>query len=127
MSSSLTKYNGGLANIIDKGGLSLPFETNIYLQTVLVAGINYYIKEGFSLLEGEKLILKRESDNKYDNYAIVVYTEKSEKIGYIPKRNNKVFARLMDAGKILYAEVRTINYYFEKIDEIWIRIYLKDI
>lgn len=127
MSSSLTNYNGGLVNLIDKGGLSLPFETNIYLQTVLISGINYYIKEGFSLLEEEKLILKRESDNKYDDYAIAVYTEKNEKIGYIAKRNNKVFSRLMDAGKILYAEVRTINYYFEKIDEIWIRIYLKDI
>ncbi|MBS5883686.1 MULTISPECIES: HIRAN domain-containing protein [Clostridium] len=127
MSSSLTKYNGSLANIVDKGELPLPFETNIYLQTVLIAGINYYIEESITLLEGEKIILKREPENKYDKYAIELYTEKNKKIGYVSKRNNKIFARLMDAGKILYAEIRTINYYFEEIEEIWIRIFLKDI
>ena len=94
---SLTKYNGGIANIIDKGELSLPFETDIYLQTVIVAGLRYYIEENIILLEGEKIILKREPENKYDEYAIELYTEKNEKIGYVPKRNNKVFARLMDA------------------------------
>ena len=124
---SLTKYNGGLANIIDKGDLTLPFESNIYLQTVLVAGFKYYIEENITLLEGEKIILKREVDNKYDKYAIELYTEKNQKIGYIAKRNNKIFSRLMDAGKILYGEIRTINYYFEEIEEIWIKIFLKDI
>lgn len=124
---SLTKYNGGLANIIDKGDLTLPFESNIYLQTVLVAGFKYYIEENITLLEGEKVILKREVDNKYDKYAIELYTEKNQKIGYIAKRNNKIFSRLMDAGKILYGEIRTINYYFEEIEEIWIKIFLKDI
>ena len=124
---SLTKYNGGLANIIDKGDLILPFESNIYLQTVLVAGFKYYIEENITLLEGEKVILKREVDNKYDKYAIELYTEKNQKIGYIAKRNNKIFSRLMDAGKILYGEIRTINYYFEEIEEIWIKIFLKDI
>ena len=124
---SLTKYNGGLANIIDKGDLTLPVESNIYLQTVLVAGFKYYIEENITLLEGEKVILKREVDNKYDKYAIELYTEKNQKIGYIAKRNNKIFSRLMDAGKILYGEIRTINYYFEEIEEIWIKIFLKDI
>ena len=124
---SLTKYNGGLANIIDKGDLTLPFESNIYLQTVLVAGFKYCIEENITLLEGEKVILKREVDNKYDKYAIELYTEKNQKIGYIAKRNNKIFSRLMDAGKILYGEIRTINYYFEEIEEIWIKIFLKDI
>lgn len=124
---SLIKYNGGIANIIDNGGLTLPFETDIYLKTVLVAGFKYYIEENITLLEGEKVILKRESDNKYDKYAIELYTEKNQKIGYIARRNNKIFARLMDAGKILYGEIRTINYYFEEIEEIWIKIFLKDI
>lgn len=124
---SLTKYNGGIANIIDNGGLTLPFETDIYLKTVLVAGVKYYIKENITLLEGQKIILKREPENKYDKYAIELYTEKNQKIGYIARRNNKIFARLMDAGKILYGEIRTINYYFEEIEEIWIKIFLKDI
>ena len=124
---SLTKYNGGIANIIDNGGLTLPFESEIYLKTVLVSGFKYYIKENITLLEGQKIILKREAENKYDKYAIELYTEKNQKIGYIARRNNKIFARLMDAGKILYGEIRTINYYFEEIEEIWIKIFLKEI
>ena len=28
-----------------------------------------------------------------------------EKLGYIPKRDNDIFCRLMDAGKILHARV----------------------
>ena len=128
MTGSLTNYEGGkLANIIDSGEIALPFETNIYLQTVRVAGMNYYISEETILLERDIIKLKREPSNTYDEYAIELFTEKEEKIGYIPRKTNKVFARLMDAGKILTSEIRTVEYYFEEIQEVWIRIFLKDI
>ncbi|WP_346961917.1 HIRAN domain-containing protein [Clostridium sp.] len=52
---------------------------------------------------------------------------KGEKIGYIPAKTNKIFARLMDGGKILTAEVRTVDYYFEKLQEVWIKIFLNDL
>ncbi|MFR7871189.1 MAG: HIRAN domain-containing protein, partial [Fenollaria timonensis] len=64
-------------------------------------------------------------DNKHDELAIRVETEKEDKLGYVPREDNIVFARLMDAGKELYAKVKT-----KEIVEAWVRveidIYLKD-
>lgn len=68
--------------------------------------------------------MKREPDNVYDRYAIELFTVKGEKIGYIPRKENKIFARLMDGGKMLSAKVRTVDYYFENLQEVWIRIFL---
>lgn len=129
MEKSIISYSGGgkLANIIETGGLALPFENTIYLQSVRIAGMKYYIKEGTILLEGEKVRLKREPDNVYDKYAIELFTIKGEKIGYIPRKTNKIFARLMDGGKMLSAEIRTVNYYFESLQEVWIKIFLNDL
>ncbi len=129
MDKSITTYSGGgkLANIIETGGLALPFENTIYLQSIRVSGMKYYVKDGFILLEGDKIKLKREPDNVYDKYAIELFTVKGEKIGYIPAKTNKIFARLMDGGKMLTAEVRTVDYYFEKLQEVWIRIFLNDL
>jgi len=129
MDKSITTYSSGgkLANIIETGGLTLPFENTIYLQSVRIAGMKYYVKDGFILLERDKIKLKREPDNVYDKYAIELFTVKGEKIGYIPAKTNKIFARLMDGGKMLTAEVRTVDYYFEKLQEVWIRIFLNDL
>ena len=57
---------------------------------------------------GEKLLLKREN-NKFDSNAIVVMTESKEKLGYIPETDNLIFARLMDAGKLLCGRIKNIE------------------
>lgn len=56
------------------------------------------------LKEGDNLVLQRK-DNKYDSNAILVLTEDKRKIGYVPSKDNIVFARLMDAGKMLKAKI----------------------
>nr|WP_243425633.1 HIRAN domain-containing protein [Clostridium paridis] len=113
---------------MNNGRLELPFNNNIYLLTVPIAGINYYIRyKDLIISNGDKLILKREPNNNFDTYAIEVFTQNEIKLGYIPRRNNKVFARLMDGGKRLYAEVREVQYYFDEINEIVIRIFMNDI
>ena len=54
-----------------------------------------------------KLILKREPENRFDENAILVLDEQKRKLGYIPEKDNIVFARLMDAGKYLTAKVKS--------------------
>lgn len=44
--------------------------------------------------EGNKLILQREPENRFDENAILVLDEKKRKLGYIPEKDNIVFARL---------------------------------
>jgi len=54
------------------------------------------------LLVAEKVLtMKREPDNKYDEFAIAIYCD-SIKIGYVPAELNEVCSRLMDAGKAFF-------------------------
>lgn len=48
---------------------------------------------------GDKLILERERNNKYDINAIMVKTVEGEQIGYIGKDYAQVIAPIMDSGR----------------------------
>ena len=39
----------------------------------------------------------------------MILTEEKKKLGYVPKKDNIVFARLMDAGKLLIAKITKIE------------------
>ena len=58
--------------------------------------------------ENDRLTLQREN-NKFDENAILVLNDKKEKLGYIPEKDNIVFSRLMDAGKLLIAKIKHIE------------------
>lgn len=123
----VSNLGGGMITSIKNNQLELPFANDIYLYTFSVAGIFYYIKEDLKIFEGDYLTLKREPNNKYDKYEIEVCTKSEEKLGYIPRNNNKIFARLMDGGKLLYAKIKTVETDFDEITNIVIRVYMKDI
>ena len=88
------------------------FSRQIFLDEVNVAGcahverIMSYVKK---LSVGDRLTLLREPKNEYDELAILVKDPKGHKLGYVPRRCNSVMARLMDAGKVLYAIIDRIN------------------
>lgn len=44
-----------------------------------------------------------------DLVNILVLTPSGTKVGYIPRRDNAVIARLMDAGKAIYAVVTAVG------------------
>ena len=48
-------------------------------------------------------------DNPHDRHAIMILNSEKKKLGYVPKKDNLVFARLMDAGKILKAKITKIE------------------
>lgn len=72
---------------------------------------------------GDSLTLIREK-NKYDNNDVAIYNKDNEKLGYIPEEDNIIFSRLMDAGKLLYAKIESID--FTHYYRVKIKIYLKD-
>lgn len=103
--------------------LPKPFERDIYLFDTYVAGtthveeienISSYIKDG------DKLVFYREPENEHDPQAIRVETLKKDKIGYVPRQDNIIFSRLMDAGKILFAKVID-----KEIRGKWLKIKIK--
>ena len=88
------------------------FDRQIFLDEVHVAGVTHikniktYVKK---LKVGDRLTLLREPKNEYDELAVLVKDEKGHKLGYVPKRCNSVIARLLDAGKRLYAVIDDID------------------
>ena len=57
---------------------------------------------------GDMLSLQREN-NKFDSNAIMILYEGNRKLGYVPEKDNIIFARLMDAGKLLKAKITKIE------------------
>ena len=108
------------------GDLIKPLTREIHLFDSFVSGVlnikdKTILKE---LKEGDRLVLKR-VDTKFDSYTIDIYTEQQVKIGHIPEKDNVIFARLMDAGKLLIARISELKT-DRSVPVIAIRIYLVD-
>lgn len=85
----------------------------VVLAETFIAG--FYYHEGMrpevfrTLSMGQELILLREPENPHDNRAIAVCTIGGTKIGYIPRRLNKVPAAIADQGVRISAEIVAID------------------
>lgn len=124
---SLIKVNASLLAALSKGSISINvMPKDILVLHCLVAGTSFRkLKEVEpSLLAEVKLVMKREPENEYDDFAIALHFEK-QKIGYIPRDMNEVIARLMDAGKKFYAVIHAKEWEGNWL-KIEIRVYLKD-
>ena len=110
----------------DLSDLIKPLVNEIHLFDTYVAGTTHIDDETVfdAIQAGDKLTLVRE-ENKFDDKAIVIQTKDGRKLGYVPERDNVVFSRLMDAGKLLIAKINThkVKGTFHKIG---IGIYLLD-
>lgn len=130
MSNELIEQKtGGLVSAINRQGLGemlKPLIREIHLFDSYVAGTTHL--EDQTVLDeiktDDKLSLFRE-DNKFDSNAIVVKTESQKKLGYVPEKDNMIFARLMDAGKMLSAKIKDIEK-LGSFTKIGIGIYLLD-
>lgn len=118
---------GGLMELLhgSNGELTIPkpFEKDIFLFDTYVAGTTHI--EGIEELErqlntNDKLEFFREADNQYDKQAIVIKTIDGVKIGYVPKQDNVIFARLMDAGKLLFGRITS-----KEKKGSWVKINIK--
>lgn len=114
--SLLHNQNGELA-------VPKPFEKDIFLFDTHIAGTSYI--DGIEELEAhlnedDKLDFFREPDNKYDKRAIVIKTIDGVKIGYVPRYDNAIFSRLMDAGKLLFGRISS-----KEGSGRWVRINIK--
>ncbi len=112
---------GGLSEVIK------PLSREIYLFDTYVAGVSHL--QDKSVLDeikvNDQLILRRE-DNKFDDKAIMLMTKGGKKLGYVPEKDNVIFSRLMDAGKLLTAYIRLIKVRSIDYQQISIAIYLVD-
>ena len=88
-----------------KKDTSRPKEKQILVLKTGIAGAQFHIESEEeqaaldSLVPGTELLLYREPENEYDEWAIAVYLTEDDKIGFISRFKNETIARLMDAGK----------------------------
>ena len=130
MGTELTTGKAGdLVSVIDQNGLGemlKPLINEIHLFDAYVAG-TMRLKDPSVLeeiQEGDRLSLIRE-ESKFDENSIAILTEDKKKLGYVPEKDNVIFARLMDAGKRLIARIQKIEKKGSFV-QISIGIYLVD-
>ncbi len=102
-------------------------KNQIYLQTSSVAGTPFHhTHEIWYLLKPEDVLtLRREPDNPHDANAIEVFWGET-KLGYVPRAENTILARMMDKGRQVTAiltEVKLIADYYEPVVELMMEIW----
>ena len=111
------------------GVMPIPFARDVFLLESSVVGTGFVRdieKKTENVVPGCVLELRREPGKRYDDLAIQVLNEKGERIGFVPRKENPVLARLMDAGKSLYCKVQEVSNR-GNWPQIEIDIYMKDL
>ena len=100
MANELTKKEESMISVVEShelGDIIKPFIKEIHLFDSYIAGTTHL--DDSSVLDeikvGDMLTLRRE-DNKFDSNAILILLGE-RKVGYVPEKDNIIFARLMDA------------------------------
>jgi hypothetical protein len=96
----------GLLALIHGGGSELMlFARELVVLECHVAGTSYLELEDVEprLKSDDRFFLIREPENEHDAFAVAIYTAEKVKLGYLPKSRNESVARLLDAGKTLFA------------------------
>ena len=95
-----------ISSLLHSGdGLPSSFTKELYLGGQKIVGMRFQgaaddlVKD---LEPGCKVTLLREPDNAYDEWAVMALDDKGRKLGYIPRKDNRIISGLMDAGKQFY-------------------------
>jgi hypothetical protein len=130
MANELDIKKEGVVSIVenhDLGDIIKPLIREIHLFDSYIAGTTHLNDKSVlgQIKVGDMLTLQRE-DNKFDTNAILILYE-GRKLGYVPEKDNIIFARLMDAGKLLKAKITKIQNKGDYFKQINIGIYLIDV
>ncbi len=93
---------------LGRGAIPLPFKEDILLKECHVENSLMFDDLACNLdgIEvGDELVLRREPENAGNGFSILVLTGKGECLGRVPESCSEIPARLMDAGKLLYAKL----------------------
>lgn len=113
MANELTAKEQGVVALINNnelGDVLKPLIKEIHLFDTYVAGTTHLKDQSVmdTIKEGDLLSLQRE-DNRFDSNSVIIMTEDKRRLGFIPEKDNIIFARLMDAGKLLKARITKIT------------------
>lgn len=104
-----------------------PFAREIMLIECQIAGTSHRDLTAIepALQSGTLLALRREPANPHDPLAIMILDEAGHQLGYVPRAKNEVLARLLDAGKLLFARLES-KCWREQWLVLSVRVFLRD-
>jgi hypothetical protein len=109
-------------------GLPMPFTKEIFLIDTHVAGTSHRnledIEPGLSC--GDLLCFKRDAKNKYDKLAIIIHDDKGNQLGFVPREQNEILARLMDAGKLILGRLEKKTWHGDWL-KLKIRVFMREL
>lgn len=83
---------------------------NVLVQSSPLAGSQYYAVDALwgEMRPGDRLTLVRETENRYDKRAVRIEW-KGHKLGYVPRKNNRLVAESLDMGESLEARISKLR------------------
>lgn len=106
-------------------GDALAGEIRVLVQSSPLAGFRYYAGEDLwqQLREGDRLTLRREADNPHDANAVSIEWQ-GQKLGYLPRAENRAVAAAMDAGEPVNARIARLRQHKNPWQRVLIEIFV---
>ena len=100
-------------------------DRSVLIQESPIAGFQFHEGDAIwaSLAVGEELALMREATNTHDPDAVAVYFRKN-KLGYVPRAENKVIAQMLDRGENLEASITKLHVTDDPWDRVRFSVFL---
>lgn len=120
-------FLGGASVLVAKyaGAKGTTQTSEIYLNSPYIAGFQYYKGSEFEsfLKVGDNLSLQRDAKNQHDYFAVEVHSKK-QKLGFLPRTDNRINARMMDQGEQLKAKIQSSDPDAHPFSRVKVRVYL---
>lgn len=115
-----------LADALGKGlDFAKPFGQEILLTECQVVGNTFGLTvDPATVVVGTKLKLLRDKHNSFDKNSIVIKDAQGNRLGFVPMAKNEILARLLEAGKDIYAVISKSDVDVENNVEICVKIYM---
>ncbi|MCF8152115.1 MAG: HIRAN domain-containing protein [Burkholderiaceae bacterium] len=100
-------------------------DVRILVQSSALAGFRYYAGETLwqEMREGDRLSLVREADNPHDANAVRIEW-RGQKLGYLPRAENRAVAAAMDAGEPVDARIARLRQHKNPWQRVLIEVFV---
>lgn len=97
-------------------------EAFVKLDTFKVAGVQYGDCAKMRFTPDEELVMKPESENSYDRYAVAIY-HGDKKVGYIPRTKSRLISSLLKSSHQYKLRIRYFDASKEPWERLWVSVY----
>ena len=100
-------------------------EVRILVQSSPLAGFQYHAGETLwlDMREGDRLTLVREADNPHDGNAVRIEW-RGQKLGYLPRAENRAVAAAMDRGEPVDARIAKLRQHRNPWQRVLIEVFV---